>query len=345
MGARRIVMIRTKTTVIVGQGALAELDFPTPAEVLARAVQAFDFQRLGSNLQTDDMQAFDALLQKVKGKTAALKEAAGRVRAASRLSPSFPALLQQMGEEQHLVAITKLAIAYFTLQAEDRSAMEAEPRDPWDLPLRGSENWLYQLAQLIIDGVPHARAEHSLDNLAIVSFGSDRAIQNYMPWALHHGFGMELTEARAICADRLKLIQPYGTAGRLDWQTGDLPAAEWGASDAKTLFGAAEGIRSAGEFSADRQARSALTGALSQSRRVVFLGFTANPLDTALLFDERLPQTPEALASLHGTDPLGGEVLRQVLSRTAGIGAEHLVHLTPDPSWQMLRANQALLGS
>ena len=196
-------MIRTKTTVIVGAGAGVEYDLPDARELLSRIAHGFDFQRLGTDLETPEMHDFDAQFRKVKGKHDELLQAAARLRAGARLSSSIHALLSQHGDDEHVVAVGKLAVAYYTLRAEALSPMAAEPRDPGAMPLRGGENWLFQLGRMVVDGVARARAEACFDNLQLVSFGNDRAIQHYMPWVLHTGFGMRLTEAQAICADKL----------------------------------------------------------------------------------------------------------------------------------------------
>ncbi|WAT18571.1 hypothetical protein OZN62_03035 [Aurantiacibacter sp. MUD11] len=338
-------MIRTKTTVVVGAGAAVEIDLPDPRELLNRVAQGFDFQRLGTDLETEEMRDFDAFFKKVKGKREALHEAAIRIRAGSRLSSSMHALLQQHGDDQHVLAVGKLAMAYYTLRAEAHSLVESEPRDPGDMPLRGSENWLFQLARMVVDGVPRARAESCFDNLHIVNFNTDRAIQHYMPWALSSAFGMDVTEAQELCAEKLKVIQPFGRAGRLDWQPGSEEVADWGAQDSDKLFTLAECIRTAGEFLDDRAARATLYNGLGKARRIVFLGFGFNAMETALLFDERLTQAPEALAALRESETDQHDNVRRVLNAIGGISTEAIIGLPVTHSWKLLRDYNALLES
>lgn len=338
-------MIRTKTAVVIGASAAVEIELPGQREMLNRIAQGYDFQRLGTELQSREMQEFDTLFSKVKGKNAELREAALRIRAGSRLSSSMHALLQQHGDDKHVLAAGKLAIAYYTLRSEEHSPMSAEPRDPGDMPLRGTENWLYELSRMVVDGVTRAKAEHCFEHLHIINFNADRSIEHYMPWALHLGFGMSLTEAQAICAEKLRVVHPYGRAGKLVWQAGDEAVAGWGEVELKNLLKQAEGIRTASEFLADRHMRAALYGGLASARRLVFLGFDFNALDTALLFDERLTQSPDALLSI----PVGGghrkESISRVLKSVGGIQAESIVALHDGRVWQMLRDHALFLES
>ncbi|WP_338245339.1 hypothetical protein [Aurantiacibacter hainanensis] len=332
-------MIRTKTAIVVGAGAAVEIELPGHEELLKRIAQGFDFQRLGSDLETAEMRDFDTLFGKLKGEGDALREAALRIRAGARMASTIHALLQQHGSDKHVLAAGKLAIAYYTLQAERQSAMTAEPRDPGDMPFRGTENWLFQLGYMVVNGVPRAKAEHCFDNLHIVDFNTGRAIRHFMPWVLHSGFGMPVTEAQALCSERLKIVHPYGRAGRLDWESGNEAKAQWGAEDNKTLFNVAEGIRTASEFIDDRNAKTMMAGGLTNARRLVFVGFDFNSLDTSLLFQERLTHGPETLVSVSEGERGRVDTIRRVLKAHGGIGPEALVALHTGPSWQMLSDN------
>jgi len=338
-------MIRTKTAVIVGAGAAVEIELPGQREMLSRIAQGFDFQRLGGGLETQDMQDFDALFRKVKGKAEDLREAALRIRAGARLSSSIHALLQQHGDDKHVLAAGKLAVAYYTLKAEEQSAMAAEPRDPGDMPFRGVENWLFQLGRMAVDGVARSRAEHCLDNLHIVNFNTDRAIEHYMPWVLHSGFGMPVTEAQDLCAEKLKVVHPYGRAGRLEWEKGSEAEAGWGDDNQRNLFKVAEGIRTMADLVEDRQFKANLTSGLTNARRLLFIGFDFNSLDTTLLFQERLSHAPDTLVALPEAEQGKAETIRRVLRTHAGIAPEALAAFHVGQSWQMLSDNGLLIES
>jgi hypothetical protein len=329
----------------VGAGAAVEIELPGQREMLSRIAQGFDFQRLGGPLQTQEMQDFEALFRKVKGKAEDLREAALRIRAGARLSTSIHALLQQHGDDKHVLAAGKLAVAYYTLKAEEQSAMAAEPRDPGDMPFRGTENWLFQLGRMVVDGVARSKADHCLDNLHLVNFNTDRAIEHYMPWVLHSGFGMPVTEAQALCAEKLRVVHPYGRAGRLEWETGDEAEASWGEDNQRALYKVAEGIRTMTDLVDDRQFKAMLTGGITNARRLLFIGFDFNSLDTSLLFPERLSHSPDTLVALAEAERGKAETIRRMLRTHGGIAPESLAAFHIGQSWQMLSDNSLLIES
>ncbi len=57
-------MIRTKTTLVIGAGAGAEIELPDRRELLNKVAQGFDFSRLGTELQTRDMQILASHFEK-----------------------------------------------------------------------------------------------------------------------------------------------------------------------------------------------------------------------------------------------------------------------------------------
>ncbi|RJY08663.1 hypothetical protein [Aurantiacibacter aquimixticola] len=334
-------MIRTKTTLVVGAGASTELQFPDGRELLARIAASFDFQRLGGDLESEDMAAMavriEAIAKQARVKTDDLLEAGQTIRSATRISPSIDAILEQHGDNPMVLAVGKLAIAHFILRAEAESPMGAEPRDPGDLPVRGTENWLFQLARAVVNGVPRAKAESCFDNLSIVCFNYDRSVENYMPWALHMAFGMSVTDAQALVAEKLRIVHPYGTPGRLEWQAGDAPVAEWGESDPDDFAGVVEQLHTASERADQRGFQRQLVGEVTQGKRLVFLGFGFDPMNCAMLFDAPFETPPDTLVTMPGvTDAERGAVMR-LLQRQAGIKDEGLITLQDMRAWQLLR--------
>lgn len=225
-------MIRSKTTLIVGAGASCELQFPSNEELLTRVGQTFDFSRFGTGVQMKDSVVLAQYLQKSAariGKNEADIRAAGeRIRIASRLTRSIDSLLDQHDTDQLITIAGKLAIVHFIGQAEAKSILRSEPRLPGELPIQGADTWLYQLGQLVTSGVPRSQVERSLDDLSIINFNYDRSIEHFLPWAMVVAFGMELKEAQAIVAAKLRIIHPYGTIARLPWQKGESADCEWG---------------------------------------------------------------------------------------------------------------------
>ncbi|RPF72534.1 hypothetical protein [Aurantiacibacter spongiae] len=334
-------MIRTKTTLVVGAGASEELGLPEGGEMLTRIAQSFDFRRLGSDLQTDDMvvfaQLFAQLEKEVGAPVAKLKAAAQSIRTASRISTSLDSVLEQLGDDPLVQAVGKLAIVHYTLRAEAKSPLAADPRDPGDLPIRGSENWLFQLGRVIVNGVARSKVDTCLDKLTVVYFGYDRAIEHFLPYAMHMAFGMGLGEARELVDAKLKIIRPYGCAGRLEWQAGEGAHADWGEADAAEIFALAEGIHTRAERLNDRTFNNLILGEVAASKRIVFAGFGFDPRDTAMLFDRNADVAPDLLVGLTNIEDQTRLAISRLLRRHTGVKDEAALRVQDLRAWQLLR--------
>lgn len=334
-------MIRTKTTLVVGAGASCELQFPDGAELLARIAAGFDFARVGSGLESADIKAMAALIgdiaKQARVKKEALMEAGQVIRSAARISGSIDSILEQHGDNPMVLAVGKLAIAHYTLDAEAHSPLGAEPKDPGDLPVRGTENWLFQLARAVVNGVPRAEAERCFDNLSIVCFNYDRSIEHYLPWTLHMAFGMSLTEARDLTAEKLRIVHPYGTPGKLEWQKGKTPVADWGETELDDLPGVVEQIRTVSERKDERGFQRQLLGEVVQGKRLVFLGFGFDPMNCAMLFDAPFEHNPDVLVTMPRASQTERAAVMRLLKRQAGIKDESLITLEDLRAWQLMR--------
>ena len=340
-------MIRTKTTLVIGAGAGYELEMPDGRELLNKVAQSFDFSRLGSDLQTRDMvqldKHFEKFARRVNATREKLHEAGAAIRTSARIASSVDAILEQHGSDPLVQAVGKLAIVFYTLQAEARSPLALEPRDPGDLPLRGNENWLFQLGRLIVDGVPRGQAEKCFDNLSIINFNYDRSIQHYLPWIVHMAFGMTLREARELVGAKLRITHPYGKAGRLPWEQGEGPDVEWGNEDPWNIHNLVQEIRTASELKRNHQLGQFLIGEIAAGKRLVFLGFGFEPAATSLLFDYSLSHDPDVLVNLQGMNASARQAVFRLLKRQTGIEDDSLISIVELRAFQMLRDYSLLL--
>ena len=342
-------MFRTKTTLIVGSGAGYEIEMPDPREMLAKIAQGFDFSRLGTELQTRDMvvlgRHFEKFARGINTTQDKLQDAANAIRQASRVSGSIDAILEQHGSDPLVQAAGKLAIVYYTLQSESRSPLGVEPRDPGDLPLRGNENWLFQLGRMIVAGVPRSKAEQCFDNLSIISFNYDRSLQHYLPYVVHMAFGMSLSEARQLVAAKLKLIYPLGNVGRLPWELGEAPDVEWGTEEPWNFHALVSQIRTGTEMRKQPQFAQKIIAEVSSAKRIAFLGFGFDPLHTDLLLDHSLSHNPDLLVSLSGIAEAPRDAVHRTLKRLTGVEDDSLISIHDVRAFQLLRDYSLFLES
>ncbi len=334
-------MIRTDTTLIIGAGANREVEMPDGAELLAKIAGGFEFERLDSEVKSRDLINFAALFERAAEPMGLtydeLVAGAMAIRDATLVSTSIDAILEQYGHDPAVLAAGKLAIVYYTLQAESKSTMAPEPRGPGELPLRGSDNWLFQLGQLIVKGVPRAKAEECFEKLSIVCFNYDRAIEHYLPWVVMRAFGMTYEEACELVANRLRIVHPYGVAGRLPWQGDDEYGATWGETDPENIVALSKRIYTASQRAGSRQFRSYLRSEMSRGKRLGFLGFGFDPMNVAMLFDELEHDNPDMLITLVDISETQQKAILRLIYRLTGIEDEGRITLENMKAFEMLR--------
>lgn len=342
-------MIRTKTTLVIGPGAGLEIELPDKRELLHKIAGGFDFARLNSELQTRDMymlaKHFEKFCRQMGATKERLMEAAQGIRVAARVGTTIDAVMEQHSSNPLTLAAAKLAIVYFTLQSEARSPLMIEPRDAGDLPLRGVENWLYQLGRLITSGVPRNKAEQAFDNLSIINFSYDRSIQHYLPWVVSMAFGMTLSEARTLVGNKLKIYHPFGNAGRLPWEPGERPEVDWGVEEPWNLHNLAKEVLTSSERMNNRQFVTSLHSAIAGSQKIVFLGFDFDPQTIDYLFDYSLSHDPDILAAVQGLNLPSQQAALRTLKRRAGIEDDDLISIIDTRCYNLMRDYALFLES
>ena len=342
-------MIRSKTTLVVGAGASCELQFPGNEELLSRIGQSFDFSRFGTGVQMKDSVLLSQYLQKMATRLGKRDEdihaAAERIRIAAKLTRSIDSLLDQHDTDPLITAAGKLAVVHFICQSESKSTLRAEPRIAGDLPIQGTDTWLYQLGQLVTSGVPRSQVEKCLDDLSIINFNYDRSIEHFLPWAMVMAFGMELKEAQAIVAAQLRIIHPYGTIGRLPWQKGEAADCEWGTEQPWNIHNLAMLIRTSTEVQRDHNMLMQIRSAVSSAKRIVFLGFGFQAQNVDLLVDYGLSHDPEIALTVHGMSRSNRDSLIRMVKRKFGVEHDELLLVLDAKCADMMRDFSLLLES
>lgn len=334
-------MIRTDTTLIIGAGANREIEMPDGPDLLAKIAGGFEFERLDSEVKSRDLVNFSHLFQQVSDQVGMtydeLVAGATAIRDATLVTNNIDAILEQYGHDKAVQTAGKLAIVYYTLQGESKSTLAAEPRAAGELPLRGTENWLFQLGQLIVKGVPRAKADECFEKLSIVCFNYDRAIEHYLPWVVQRAFGMSYEESCELVAGRLRIVHPYGVAGRLPWQGDEEFGAGWGAESPENIVALSKRIYTASQRAGSRQFQSYLRSEMSRAKRLGFLGFGFDPMNVAMLFDELEHDNPDMLVSLVDISATQQKAILRLIYRLTGITDESLITLENMKAFELLR--------
>lgn len=345
-------MIRTRTTLVIGAGASCELQMPPGDELLARVVAGYDFSRLGTPAQSRESQYLIRHLVKQAERMGRdqmeVVQASQLLRNAARVGRAIDTVLEQVDHDPLAVACGKIAIAFHIGQAETRANLREAPRQPGELPLLGKPEdcWLFWLGQLLTSGLPRTRLERAFEDLTIVCFNYDRAIEHYLPHALVLAYGLDLKDAQRIVGERLQVIHPYGTVGRLPWQPGQDAQAEWAGSEQPWNIHAIAGqIHTHAERMADQPWLHRLRQAVGGAKRLVFLGNGYHARNMELLFDRTISHNPEVLATAHGLSAANRIAAARLIKRNCGLEHDELLTLTDARACEALRDHALLLES
>lgn len=315
-------MIRTKTTFILGAGASAELHLPGPTEMLERIAQALDFSRAGADQLTRDttsiLRHVGKLAERMNRTEDAIYHAGQRIHQAAKIGRTIEQVIEQNNDDPLVEAFGKLAIAVFTLQSESRSSLRATPQGNAALPLQTGDYWLIELGKLLTAGLPRSRVEQGLADVSVVSFNYDRSVQHFLPYAVATAYGMTLQEAQRIVTARLRFFHPFGLVGRLPWQGGEGPDADWGNEQPWNMAALSGQLRTYDQAAADRIGLADLRAAVAQAQRIVFLGFDFSPRSLDLLIDVSLSHNPEIILSFSGMSAPNRAAAIRLLKRKTG---------------------------
>lgn len=342
-------MIRTKTAFILGPGASAELHMPGPAETLERIAQALDFSRASANQLTRDAAAIlrhvAKLAERTKSTEEALFKAAQRIHQSAKVARTIEGVIEQNNDNPLVAAFGKLALAVFTLQSEQRSSVRATPVGHNALPLQTGDYWLLELGKLITAGLPRNKLEQGLGDVVVVNFGYDRAVEHFMPFVLATAYGMTLQEAQRIIAARLKFYHPYGAVGRLPWQLGDMPDADFANESPWNMAALSVQLKTGEQALADRTALAELRSAVARSQRLVFLGCDFAPQTLELLVDSSLSHNPELIMTMSGLSGPNRAAALRMLKRKTGIERDDRLIIAEGRCLDVLKDYALLLES
>ena len=166
-----------------------------------------------------------------------------------------------------------------------------------------------------------------------------------MPHALMMSHGLPLKEAQALVSSKLKVYHPYGTIGRLPWQSGEAADVEWGTDQPWNILNLAKQIRTSSEALRDMEGLRTLRAMVSNAKRLVFLGFGFHPQNIDLIIDYALSHEPEILMTAYDMSESNMISVKKMLHRKAGSDDEDLLMATTGKCFELMRDNSILLES
>lgn len=177
--------------------------------------------------------------------------------------------------------------------------------------------WYSHLTKLICENRRRDDLSNVFDNLSFVSFNYDRCIERYLPKSIANYYGIDAKEVENY-SQALRIHRPYGIAGRLPWQNGDMALAEFGSENVESLASVALEIRTFTQGMGDVSKQGEMHNDLVEAERIVFLGSAFHRQNLELL---KIPgnKDVEVLATASGISQNDQRIVKNELAEILGI--------------------------
>jgi hypothetical protein len=237
-------------------------------------------------------------------------------------------------EDEKVERVGKLGIVRAIHMAESESNFFKDKNGQFDgiVVSKFKNTWYDYLTKLLTEEVRKSGIGHIFENVEIINFNYDRCIEQYLPYSLANYYGVDVEAVRALMP-QLIMHRPYGVAGKLPWQGGDMPTVAFGGGSAHRTAEAAMQIRTFTEQVEEGEARERMRAAASNAERIVFLGFAFHRQNVELI-GARAPDNAEVVATAFEVSKSDRNVIQDELVRAfefEGLVAHERVELADVP--------------
>jgi hypothetical protein len=207
-------LFKQKVVFVIGAGASREYNFPLGSHLKDRIAVDVRFRFDGLQQMSGSPELLEHIRRHVKGDHNRMDD---YTRAANLLAGAIPSFVS-IDEALHFVSSTpeavevgKIAIVDHILRAERSSALASDPQKGRLTAL--PDGWIGEMLSMAVAGSRREDLASVFENVTFVNFNYDRAIEQYLYWALQARTAATEEEAQAIVAG-LNMIRPYGSIGR-----------------------------------------------------------------------------------------------------------------------------------
>lgn len=312
-------MFRTKTVFVLGAGASAEVGLPVGSQLLQQIIDlthiTYDFHRMKSGDYVIS-EALKLILDE-GGEVQLYNEhlhAARQLGESAKQALSIDNVIEAL-EDEKTELIGKLGIVRAILQAESASEFFRHENNQYDrINLdQFNETWYSFFSKLLTENVKKSGIGEIFENLEIINFNYDRCLEKYLPFSIGNYYGIPPNEIWGL-VKKLPIHRPYGIAGRLPWQDGEIPSVEFGTGNAEQLANVAKQIRTFTERIEEEKALESIKKCISDADRIVFLGFAFHRQNVELI-SSQVKQNVEILGTSHKISESDQNVIREELCK------------------------------
>ena len=249
------------------------------------------------------------------------------------LAPSIDNFINSHQSNQMIATCGKLAIASCILKAESRSSLYIDPSNSYNkMKIKNSTpHWFNAFFQKLTTDCRISDLEERLKKISIISFNYDRCIEHYLFHTLQIYYEISREEA-ATALTHLDIYHPYGTVGKLPWQS-QKDGIEFGATPhTAQLIAVSKQIQTFTEgIDESKSDILNIRETVANAQRIAFLGFAFHPLNLKLLFSDMKYSASDfhqnsIYATAHGISLSDIQHIKSELVRVAGF-QDSSIHL------------------
>lgn len=305
-------MFRRRTLFVVGAGASAEFGLPMGSLLARQITNKMDirFERGFDFVGSGDQRLYEQLVQSKRVNPDEWQPAAMRIRDGLPFAQSIDDFLDQRRNDSWVNLYGKSAICQAILEAERGSKLyfnflnRDEPFDATAI----ADTWLVKFMYMLCRGVPRENVTHIFESVSFIVFNYDRCIEHFFISALERAYSIARDDAAAV-VDKLEILHPYGSVGRLS-------QVAYGNSGANCVQLAAQ-IKTYTEQADEETVLNKIRVLVDNAECVVFLGFAYHSQNMQML-----RTTNRGTMTVYGTafemsEPDRGEVNKLVAQTLA----------------------------
>jgi hypothetical protein len=209
-------MFNKPTVLVIGAGASWEFGMPLGADLMTRVAKTVTLASNGQPNNGSFLQQMQSSLGNERAGT--LYQLGSQLAAIVSAFKSMDEVLHFLSAEHDIVELGKLAIAHEIMNAEFASRLykAIAANDPG---LGDTNNtWAYSFLRLALSTSRRDELPKLFANLTVIDFNYDRILPQYLYWALQRNLEIP-PDIAAECVNNLKFLNPYGSLGKLEWQS------------------------------------------------------------------------------------------------------------------------------
>lgn len=284
---------------IIGAGASKEVNLPVGSELISQIARSLNFQTNNYSVSVGDGDdtIYNSIVQLANQNKAnsalatnlnPYMKASKHIAAAMPLAPSIDNFINSHQADDMIATCGKLAIAACILKAENKSTLYVDPSNTYNkLDItKTTDTWFAAFFKLLTNDCRISDLPDRLSKVSIISFNYDRCVEHYLFHTIQIYYGISREEA-STALSHLDIYHPYGTVGKLPWQSpsegidfGATPTSLQLIAVSKQLQTFTEGI------DISKSDILNIRNTVMNAHRIAFLGFAFHKLNLKLLFSD-----------------------------------------------------------